>query len=240
MRLLKKIIIAGCILFASSSIKAKSAQEMSEFPTLTILQHDLVDHKMTLLRKKETKPHEFGQLLREIALLIGYEITRSLDTKQISIETPMSKTIGRVVDESQIVIVPILRAGLGMAEGLHKLLPAASFGHIGLYRHHETKKPVEYLFKIPPVKNQLFIVVDPMLATGNSAVYGVDKLIKAGVPAERIRFMALLVAPEGMRTFQKAHPTIPVYAAALDDKLDKNAYIIPGLGDAGDRLYGTE
>lgn len=213
---------------------------LKEFPTLHIVQHPLIGHKLTLARNKTTGTHAFRELLSEIALLIGYEITKSLPTQNISIETPVAPMVGTIIQDKSIVIVPILRAGLSMADGLHSLIPTADFAHIGLARDPNTKQPTEYLFKVPPIKNQTFIVVDPMLATGGSAAYAVNRLIKAGVPSKNILFMALVVVPEGMRAFQKEHPNIPVFAAALDDHLNDHAYIIPGLGDAGDRLYGTE
>jgi uracil phosphoribosyltransferase len=213
---------------------------LAEFPKLYLVDHPLVHHKLTLARTKEVGPLVFRQLLSEIAVLLGYEITKTLPTKTVAIETPLVPMNAKKIHEKSIVIVPVLRAGLGMADGLHTLIPTADIAHIGLYRDSKTKKPVEYLFKIPPINNQTFIVVDPMLATGNSASYAVSRLIKAGVPADKILFMALVVAPEGMRVFQKAHPSVPVFAAALDDHLNDHAYIIPGLGDAGDRLYGTK
>lgn len=215
-------------------------QTVSEFPNLFIVNHPLIQHKLTLMRETETGNLKFRQLLREIGILLGYEITKSLPTKSVEIQTPLAKTTGKNILENQIVIVPILRAGLGMAEGIQELIPTAHTGHIGLYRHQETKKPVEYLFKMPKIGKQTFIVVDPMLATGNSAIYAINRLIKAGVAPSQILFMTLLAAPEGVRAFQEAHPSIPVFTAALDEKLDDHAYIVPGLGDAGDRLYGTK
>lgn len=220
--------------------KNATDSRLLEFPNLHIIDHPLVHHKLTLARSKEADSQIFRQLLGEIALLLGYEITKSLPTKTLAIETPLTPMNGKKIHEKSIVIVPILRAGLGMADGLRVLIPTADVAHIGLYRDPVTKKPIEYLFKIPSVKNQTFIVVDPMLATGNTASYAVSRLIKAGIPAEKILLMALVVAPEGMRVFQKDHPTVPVFAAALDERLDDHAHIVPGLGDAGDRLYGTK
>lgn len=192
------------------------------------------------MRDKETKRFTFSQLLHEIALLMGYEITRSLPLKETSIQTPVASTKGYTLAQN-VVIVPILRAGLGMADALQHLVPTASVGHIGLYRDPVTKKPVEYYFKIPPFKKDtIFIVVDPMLATGNSSVYAIDLLIKAGIASENIIFMALVAAPEGLRTFFKKYPSIKVFTAALDEKLNNHSYIVPGLGDAGDRLFGTK
>lgn len=224
---------------AVETIKASSIKIPSDYPSLHIVDHPLVQQKLTILRDKRTVSAEFRQLLREIGTLMGYEITRHLSTVDVKIETPVAKTIGKKLKE-EVVIAPILRAGLGMADGLHELIPAANIAHIGLYRDPKTKEAVEYLFKHPKITNQLFIVVDPMLATGNSAIYGVQKLIDAGVSPDHIIFMALVVSPEGLKKFIAKHPKVQIYSAALDERLDDNAYIIPGLGDAGDRLYGTK
>ncbi len=237
---LNKIFICWIIMALIFPSSAQSLQKHKDFPTLTVVDHPLVQHKLTLIRNKKTDTRLFGQLLSEIAMLIGYEVTRNLNLKDIEIETPITSMMGKEIDEQNIVIVPILRAGLGMARGLHQLMPAARQGHIGVYRDEKTKKPVEYYFKMPANQNQVYIVVDPMLATGNSSSYAVSRLIASGVSVDKIIFMALVVAPEGMKLFQKDHPTIPVFAAALDEKLDKNSYITPGLGDAGDRLFGTK
>lgn len=223
-------------------IPANSASVLTfpEFPNLFIVDHPLVQHKLTIMRQKSTDKTTFRQLMREVAMLIGYEVTSSLPTSMAQIVTPLASMKAKVIDEDNIVIVPILRAGLGMADGLLQLIPTAREGHIGIYRDPQTKKPVEYLVKLPEIKDQIFIVVDPMLATGNSAVHAVSTLRDRGIPSNRIVFMALIAAPEGIRTFQKAHPNIPIYAAALDEKLNDKAYIVPGIGDAGDRLYGTK
>ncbi len=210
------------------------------FPNLHEIKHPLIQHKLTLMRMHETKSGQFRRLLREIALLMGYEITKDFPTKPIEIETPLVKMSGQVFDGSDIAIVPILRAGLGMADALRELIPTANEGHIGLYRDPITKKPVEYLVKLPKILNQIFIVVDPMLATGHSAVKALDILLERGVARENIRFLALVAAPEGVGVFNERYDDIPLYVASLDDHLDKNAYIIPGLGDAGDRLFGTK
>lgn len=239
MNLFKTIVIFTFCALTPLSARGEKMPETPKFPNLHIINHPLIQHKLTLMRHKHTGPYPFRQLLVEIALLMGYELTRNLETKEIVVETPVSPTKGQTISENQVVIVPILRAGLGMADGLQQLIPTARVGHIGLYRDPVTKEPIEYLFKMPKITNQTFIVVDPMLATGNSAVYAVKRLIEAGVSPKRILFMALVVAPEGMATFQQAHPDIPVFAASLDEKLDDHAYIVPGLGDAGDRLYGT-
>ncbi len=210
-----------------------------EFPTLHVLDHPLIKHKLTLMRDKATPTIQFRQLLREIALLMGYEITRDLPLTTMEIETPLTKMQAPIIKGKKIAIVPILRAGLGMAEGLMELIPAARIGHIGLYRDHDTKRPVEYYVKLPEPEGRIFILVDPMLATGYSAAAAVDALNKRGIGDENIRMMCLVAAPEGVRVLSTAHPRIPIYVAALDSHLNENAYIVPGLGDAGDRIFGT-
>lgn len=212
----------------------------TEFPNLHILDHPLIQHKLTLMRDRETSTHQFRQLLKEIGLLMGYELTRDLPLEQKSITTPMANMQAPVLAGRKLAVVPILRAGSGMADGLLELVPSARVGHVGSYRDPETKRPVEYLTKLPDPKGRSFIVVDPMLATGYSAAHAVEVLKRHGVAGAAIRFMALVGAPEGMRVFFDAHPEIPVYVAALDSHLDARAYIIPGLGDAGDRLFGTK
>lgn len=211
-----------------------------EFPSLHVLDHPLILHKLTLMREKKRATGEFRTLLKEISLLMGYEITRELPLTTKPIETPLAAMDGPVIEGRKLAVVPILRAGLVMAEGLIQLVPAAREGHIGLYRDHDTKKPVEYLVKLPDPEGRMFIVVDPMLATGNSAVHGVDVLKRHGAKGENIRFMALVAAPEGVRVLSAAHPEVKIYTAALDSHLDGNAYIVPGLGDAGDRMFGTK
>lgn len=211
-----------------------------EFPNLRVLDHPMIQHKLSLMRDKRAPTIQFRRLLREIALLMGYEITRELPLASERIETPLAVIDAPLIAGKKVAVVSILRAGLGMAEGLQDLIPSARMGHIGLYRDPATKRPVEYFVKLPEPEGRLFILVDPMLATGHSAVAAVDILNRKGVPDSQIRFMALVVAPEGMRVFRAAHPDIPVYAAALDDHLDDHAYIVPGLGDAGDRLFGTK
>ena len=211
-----------------------------EFPNLRVLDHPMIQHKLSLMRDKRAPTIQFRRLLREIALLMGYEITRDLPLTSEPIETPLAVIDAPRIAGKKVAVVSILRAGLGMAEGLQDLIPSARMGHIGLYRDPATKRPVEYFVKLPEPEGRLFILVDPMLATGHSAVAAVDVLNRKGVPDSQIRFMALVVAPEGMRVFRDAHPDIPVYAAALDDHLDDHAYIVPGLGDAGDRLFGTK
>lgn len=213
---------------------------VSEFPNLFILDHPLIQHKLSHMRDKRRSTMGFRQLLREIALLMGYEITRNLPLTTERIDTPLVPMDAPVIEGKKVAIVPILRAGLVMAQGLLDLMPGAREGHIGLYRDHETKQPVEYLVKLPDAAGRTFILVDPMLATGNSAIHAVDVLNRHGVQDSQIRFMALVSSPEGVRTFHASHPGVAVYTAALDSHLDANAYIVPGLGDAGDRLFGTK
>jgi uracil phosphoribosyltransferase len=210
-----------------------------EFPTLHVLDHPLIQHKLSMMRDKTTSTTLFRQLLKEIALLMGYELTRSLPMTTKEIETPITLMDAPVIAGKKVAVVPILRAGLGMADGLLDLIPAARMGHVGLYRDHETKRPVEYFVKLPEPEGRIFILVDPMLATGYSAAAAVDSLNKRGVSDDSIRMMCLVAAPEGVRVLTERHPTIPVYVAALDERLNENAYIVPGLGDAGDRLFGT-
>jgi uracil phosphoribosyltransferase len=210
------------------------------FPSLRLVAHPLVLHKLSHMRDKATPTVAFRQLLKEIALLMGYEILRELPLGSERITTPLAGMDAPVIAGKKVAFVPILRAGLVMAEGLHELVPSARAGHIGLYRDHATKRPVEYLVKLPEPEGRLFILVDPMLATGYSAVHAVDVLNRHGVADDRIRVLALVIAPEGMKVFAAAHPKVPVFAAALDSHLDEHAYIVPGLGDAGDRLFGTK
>ncbi len=211
-----------------------------DFPNLFILGHPLIQHKLTLMRETHRSTGGFRQLLREISLLMGYEITRDLPMTTERIETPLTTMDAPVLAGKKLAIVPVLRAGLGMVEGLRELVPSAREGHIGLYRDHDTKMPHEYLVKLPEAEGRVFIVVDPMLATGNSAVHACNVLNRHGVSDENIRFLALVAAPEGMRVFHAAHPKVKVFTAALDSHLDENAYIVPGLGDAGDRMFGTK
>lgn len=205
----------------------------------TIIKHPLIDHKMTILRKKETNSMEFRQIVNEIAALMGYEVTRDLETEDIEIETPIAKTTGKRISGKKIGIVPILRAGLGMVEGLLTIIPAARVGHIGMYRNPETLKPVTYYSKLPKdVAARQMIIVDPMLATGGSLIEAIDELKRSG--AKNIKAINLLAAPEGLEAVLKAHPDVEIYLAALDEKLNEDGYIVPGLGDAGDRLFGTK
>ncbi|MBU6419438.1 MAG: uracil phosphoribosyltransferase [Proteobacteria bacterium] len=206
---------------------------------LTVIDHPLVQHKLTLLRRKETTTGEFRRLAREISLLLAYEVLRDLPLEPLAIETPMERMQAVQVQGKKLCFISILRAGAGILEGMLDLVPAARVGHVGLYRDHETHEPVEYYFKVPDaLEERLCVVVDPMLATGHSAAAAVAKLKQAG--ARRIKFVCLLAAPEGVAAFEAAHPDVPVYTGALDRQLDENAYILPGLGDAGDRLFGTK
>ncbi len=205
---------------------------------LTVLTHPLIQHKLTLLRDKRTSTRDFKELMAEIAMLMAYEVTQDLPTEPVEIETPLERMVGRQVSGKKLTLVPILRAGLGMVDGIAQLIPSARVGHIGLARDHETLRPVDYYFKIPGSEVERdFFVLDPMLATGGSAVAAVTALKKAG--ARRIRFLCLVAAPEGVRNLEGAHPDLPIFAAALDRELDSRGYILPGLGDAGDRLFGT-
>lgn len=212
---------------------------LPHFPDLFVLNHPLIQHKLGLMRDATRSSNSFRQLMREVSLLMGFEITRDLPLSAERIDTPLARMEVPVVEGKRIAVVPILRAGLGMAQGLHDLIPSAREGHIGLYRDEGSKLPVQYYVRLPEVENTLFIVVDPMLATGNSAARAADILNDNGVDDVSIRFLALVAAPEGVRRFHEAHPRIPVYCAALDSHLNEDAYIVPGLGDAGDRLFGT-
>lgn len=212
---------------------------VSEFPNLHIVDHPLVLAKLTHMRDKTTPMREFRQNLREIAMLIGYEITRALPVATRSIETPVEAMDAPVLDGPAPTIVPILRAGQGMAEGLMELSPDSAIGYIGLYRDEETKRPVEYLNKLPKHEGQIWIVVDPMLATGHSSSYAFELLSRHGVPRSHMRFMALVAAPEGVAVMRENFPDVAIYVAALDKCLNDKAFIVPGLGDAGDRLLGT-
>ena len=206
---------------------------------LTVVQHPLVQHKLTLMRDKETSTKSFRQLLREISLLLAYEITREMPMTTTRIETPIEPMDAPMIEGKKLALVSILRAGNGLLDGILELIPAARVGFVGLYRDPETLQPVQYYFKVPSdLANRLTIVVDPMLATGNSSVAAIDLLKDAG--ATNIRFMCLLAAPEGVARMKEAHPDVPIVTAALDSHLNDHGYIVPGLGDAGDRMYGTK
>jgi len=213
-------------------------ERVKEFPSLIIIRHPLVQHKLTILRDQRTQTKHFKELVDEIAMLMAYEATSELSVEQRQVETPLEKTEGWHISGKKLTLVPILRAGLGMVEGILRLVPSARVGHIGLYRNHETLEPVDYYFKVPgETAERDFFILDPMLATGGSAVAAVAALKKAGV--ERIRFLCLVAAPEGVKRLTEAHPDVQIYAAALDRQLNSSGYILPGLGDAGDRLFGT-
>lgn len=204
-----------------------------------VFDHPLIQHKLTYIREKNTGTKEFRELVDEIATLMAFEATRDLPLDEIEIETPVSKTKSKVLSGKKLGVVPILRAGLGMVDGILKLIPAAKVGHVGLYRDPETLQPVEYYVKLPSdIHERDFFVVDPMLATGGSAIAAIESLKKRG--ARSITFMCLIAAPEGLEALQNAHPDIDIYIAALDEKLNDHGYIVPGLGDAGDRLFGTK
>jgi uracil phosphoribosyltransferase len=210
-----------------------------DFPNLTIVDHPLVRHKLTVLRRRDTSKKKFKELVDEIAMLMAYEVTQDLPLEEVQIETPLEASTEHQLSGKKLTVVPILRAGLGMVDGVVRLMPGARIGHIGLYRDHETLQPVSYFLKIPPEPEARdFIVVDPMLATGGSASAAVTALKKQG--AERIRFMCLVAAPEGVLRMLQDHPEVPIHTAALDRCLDDKGYIRPGLGDAGDRLFGTK
>ncbi len=206
--------------------------------TLHIVDHPLITHKLSIMRQKETGSKDFRELLNEIATLMGYELTRDLPLEDVEIETPLTKMTAKMVSGKKLAIVPILRAGLGMVDGLQSLVPVAKVGHIGLYRDPKTHKPVEYYCKLPcDIEERIVILVDPMLATGGSASDALSMLKAKG--CKHIRFMCLVASPEGVKKVQEDHPDIDIYTAALDECLNEHAYIVPGLGDAGDRIFGT-
>ena len=206
---------------------------------VTVVDHPRIQHKLTIMRDKDTSIAGFRRLLREIAHLMCYEVTRDLELEMVEIETPMTKMDAPTIKGKKLVFASILRAGNGLLDGMLDLVPAARVAHIGIYRDHETLQPVEYYFKAPSeLDNRLIIVVDPMLATANSSIAAVDKLKERG--ANNIRFLCLLAAPEGIEKFSTAHPDVAIFTAAIDSHLNEKGYIIPGLGDAGDRMYGTK
>ncbi|MEK5039952.1 uracil phosphoribosyltransferase [Sporosarcina sp. FSL K6-3457] len=208
-------------------------------PKVHVFDHPLIQHKLTYIRDTNTGTKEFRELVDEVATLMAYEITRELPLQEVEIETPVCTSKSKVLAGKKLGIVPILRAGIGMVDGILNLIPAAKVGHIGLYRDPETLQPVEYYVKLPSdVSVRDFILVDPMLATGGSAIAAVNSLKSRG--AKNIKFMCLIAAPEGVKAMTEAHPDVDVYIAALDEKLDEKGYIVPGLGDAGDRLFGTK
>jgi uracil phosphoribosyltransferase len=211
---------------------------VSELTNLTVLEHPLIQHKLTVLRDRSTSKKTFRELVDEISMLMGYEVTKDLPLERIDVETPIERTAGVMLSGKKLALIPVLRAGLGMVEGFLRLMPSARVGHVGIYRDHETLQPVSYYFKIPPeAETRDFIVLDPMLATGGSAAAAVTALKEAG--ATRVRLVSLVAAPEGVRHMLEQHPDVQVFTAALDRGLNDHGYIMPGLGDAGDRLFGT-
>lgn len=208
-------------------------------PALTVVEHPLIQHKLTLMRKRERSTAGFRQLLREISLLLAYEVTRDLPMTTTEIETPLTSMEAPVLAGKKLCFVSVLRAGNGLLDGMVDLLPSARVGHVGLYRDPDTLEAVEYYYKVPSdIGDRLVVVVDPMIGTANSSIAAVTRLKQGG--AKTMKFVCLLAAPEGVKAFQAVHPDVPLFTAALDDHLDSHGYIIPGLGDAGDRLYGTK
>jgi uracil phosphoribosyltransferase len=204
-----------------------------------VIKHPLVQHKLTLMRQKDTSTNSFRRLLNELSMLMAYEVTRDMATQDIEIETPMEKMTGQVIDGKKLVLASILRAGTGILDGMLTVVPGARVGHIGLYRDPKTLQAVEYYFKMPKdMEERDVIVVDPMLATGNSAAAAVERVKKLN--PRSIKFLCLLAAPEGVANLQTAHPDVPIYTAAIDRELNDHGYILPGLGDAGDRIFGTQ
>ncbi|CAJ1228883.1 MULTISPECIES: uracil phosphoribosyltransferase [Lactiplantibacillus] len=204
-----------------------------------VLNHPLIQHKLTIIREKQCGTKVFREMVNEISTLMAYEVSRDMPLEDIEIETPICKTTQKTLAGKKVAIVPILRAGLGMVDGVLNMIPAAKVGHVGMYRDEKTLKPVEYFVKLPSdISQRQLFVVDPMLATGGSAIMAMDMLKKRG--ASNIKFMCLVAAPEGVKALQEAHPDIDIYTAALDDHLNEDGYIVPGLGDAGDRLFGTK
>jgi len=207
--------------------------------TVHVITHPLVQHKLTMIRDKDTGPKDFRDLVEEVSLLMAYEVTRDMPLEEVEVETPICKMKGQTISGKKVGVVPILRAGLGMVNGILRLIPTAKVGHVGLYRDPETLKPVEYYCKLPvDVEEREIIVIDPMLATGGSAAAAIEYLKERGVT--HIKLMCLLAAPEGIQLLQREHPDVDIFTAAVDERLNSHGYIIPGLGDAGDRLFGTK
>lgn len=210
----------------------------SGFENVTVVDHPVIAHKLTELRDKSTRPERFRDLLRDVSTLLAAEATRDLPLTPREVETNLATTAGAMV-AVQTVVVPVLRAGLGMSPAVREVLPDALVGFIGMYRDGDTHEPVEYYAKVPPAENGHYFVVDPMFATGGTATAAVDLLNRNGIPDENITFLALIAAPEGLTRFRQSHPGIPIYVAAIDERLNDHDYIVPGIGDAGDRLFGA-
>ena len=207
--------------------------------TVHVMDHPLILHKLSLMRDRQTGVKEFREATREIAMLMCYEATRDLPLKEVTLETPLAHAKARVISGKKIALVPILRAGLGMVEGMLEMIPAAKVGHMGMYRNPDTMQPIEYYCKLPnDINERDVLLLDPMLATGGSAVAAIDGLKRRGV--KHIKLMNLIAAPEGVEAVQKAHPDVEIFVAAIDEKLNDHGYIVPGLGDAGDRIFGTK
>lgn len=216
-----------------------SVTKVNDYEGVFIFDHPLIQHKLALMRNKNTSTKEFRELVNEVSMLMAYEVTRDLPLRPIDVETPIGTAHCQMIEGKKLALIPILRAGLGMVDGMINLIPMAKIGHIGLYRDPETLEPVEYYCKLPDdVENRDVILLDPMLATGGSAAASVDFLKQRNI--EHIKFVCLIAAPEGIERLHAAHPDVPIFCAGLDDGLDENAYIVPGLGDAGDRLFGTK
>ena len=212
---------------------------MEKFKNVTVFDHPLIKHKIAILRDEKTGMKEFRELIEEIATLMTYEAFKDVPTKKVMVKTPLEETEQTVVVEKSIVLVPVLRAGLGMVNGVHVLFPTAKVGHIGMFRNEETLEPQEYYCKLPDgVEDKLVVVLDPMLATGGSAIAAINQLKKRGV--NNIKMMSIIAAPEGVKALASAHPDVQIYVATVDRELNENGYILPGLGDAGDRLFGTK
>jgi uracil phosphoribosyltransferase len=227
--------------YSKGNIKKASMQSKKTMAgEVTVIDHPFVQHKLTLMRQADTSTAKFRKLLKEVGMLLAYEVTRDLPLKYEEIKTPLAPMLAPMLaPEKKMVVVSIMRAGLGLLDGILELMPSARVGHIGLYRDPTTYVAIEYYFKLPQdVEHRDILVVDPMLATGNSAVAAVDRIKEVG--PRSLKFLCLLAAPEGIKHFHEQHPDVPIYTASIDEKLDENGYIVPGLGDAGDRLYGTK
>lgn len=232
-------MLESIVYFQYNSTKRNFEKELSNMSNVHVLEHPLIQHKLTYIRDKSTGTKEFRELVDEVAMLMAFEITRDLSVEEITVETPVSTAKTKILSGKKIGLIPILRAGLGMVDGMLKLLPAARVGHVGLYRDPETLVPVEYYVKLPSdMAERELIVIDPMLATGGSANDAIQALKQRG--AKKIRLMCLVAAPEGVEVIQKNHPDVDIYLCAIDEGLNEKSYIVPGLGDAGDRLFGTK